>query len=189
MCLKVFLTNIQCFACKSMVKQLFLVGYMGAGKTSTAKALSLRTGHPMIDLDEEFERREGISISDLFEQKGEATFRSKESSLLLDIAGCSSFPIVSCGGGIMANRENVQVMKAHGFVVWIDTPFEEILERLRSNLGKRPLLAAMGYPIEEHQIRAHYEHRREDYANSDERIGELTEEALQALANRINRGV
>ena len=73
--------------------------------------------------------------------------------------------------------------------VWIDTPFEEILERLRSNLGKRPLLAAMGYPIEEHQIRAHYEHRREDYANSDERIGELTEEALQALANRINRGV
>ena len=121
-----------CFACMSMANQLFLVGYMGAGKTTAANALSLRTGLPMMYLDEELERREGRSIAALFDQDGETAFRTKESDLLLQIAGNAALPIVACGGGIMGNSTNVRTMQTHGHVVWIDPPFEVILERLRA---------------------------------------------------------
>ena len=89
-----------CFACKSMVNQVFLVGYMGSGKTSVAKALSANSEIPMLDLDEALERQEGRTIAALFEQEGEATFRAKESALLNEVAGGKEFPIVACGGGI-----------------------------------------------------------------------------------------
>lgn len=177
-----------CFACKSMANQLFLVGYMGAGKTTAANALSLRTGLPMIDLDEELERREGCSIAALFDQDGETAFRTKESDLLLQIAGNAALPIVACGGGIMGNSTNVRTMQTHGHVVWIDPPFEVILERLRANPEERPLLATMGDPFDEEVLRAHFAERQSEYAKSDERIRDLSEEVLAALADRISRG-
>ena len=91
-----------------MVNQVFLVGYMGAGKTSAAKALSEDSGLPMIDLDEALERQEGRSIFELFEQEGEAAFRAKEGTLLNEVAGCKDFPIVACGGGIMSIRRTLK---------------------------------------------------------------------------------
>ena len=69
-----------------MVNQVFLVGYMGAGKTSAAKALSVHSGLSMLDLDEALERQEGRTIIQLFEQEGEAAFRNKESALLRKVA-------------------------------------------------------------------------------------------------------
>lgn len=171
-----------------MANQLFLVGYMGAGKTTAANALSLRTGLPMIDLDEELERREGCSIAALFDQDGETAFRTKESDLLLQIAGNAALPIVACGGGIMGNSTNVRTMQTHGHVVWIDPPFEVILERLRANPEERPLLATMGDPFDEEVLRAHFAERQSEYAKSDERIRDLSEEVLAALADRISRG-
>lgn len=176
-----------CFACKSMVNQVFLVGYMGAGKTSVAKALSEGSGLPMLDLDEALERQEGRSISELFEQEGEAVFRAKEGALLNEVAGRKEFPIVACGGGITVDSENVQTMKRHGLVVWIDPPFGKIFERLRAKPSGRPLLAAMGNPLDEDKLRAHYELRRTAYADCDERINDVTDEVLAALTARINR--
>jgi len=171
-----------------MVNQVFLVGYMGAGKTSVAIALSEDSGLPMLDLDEAIERQEGRSISELFEQEGEAAFRAKESALLNEVAGRKEFPIVACGVGITVDPQNVQTMKRHGHVVWIDPPFEKILNRLRANPGSRPLLAAMGNPLDEEKLRAHYTLRRTAYADCDERINEVTKEVMSALVARINRG-
>ena len=171
-----------------MANQLFLVGYMGAGKTTAAQALSVRSGLPMIDLDEELERREGGSIAALFDQEGETAFRTKERDLLHEIAGNTAFPIVACGGGIMGNSTNVRTMQAHGHVVWIDPPFELILERLRAEPGRRPLLATMGDPFDEEVLRSHFAQRQSAYAKSDERICDLSEEVLTALADRISRG-
>jgi len=171
-----------------MVNQVFLVGYMGAGKTSVAIALSENSGLPMLDLDEAIERQEGRSISELFEQEGEAAFRAKESALLNEVAGRKEFPIVACGGGITVDPQNVLTMKRHGHVVWIDPPFETIINRLRANPGSRPLLAAMGNPLDEEKLRAHYTLRRTAYADCDERIKDVTDEVLSALVARINRG-
>jgi shikimate kinase len=170
-----------------MAEQVFLVGYMAAGKTSAALALSQQSGLPMIDLDEEFERREGRTIPEVFQQDGEAAFRSKESALLREVAGQTKFAIVACGGGAMINPQNVQTMRDHGLIVWIDPPLETILERLRANPGDRPLLQAMGFPSNEDQLRAHYEDRRAGYAQSDERIEDLSEPVLTALVARISR--
>ena len=172
-----------------MVNQVFLVGYMGAGKTSVAKALSANSGLPMLDLDEALERQEGRTIVELFQQEGEAAFRNKERALLNEVAGRKEFPIVACGGGITVDARNVQTMKRHGLVVWIDSPFETILKRLRGKPGGRPLLAAMGDPLDEEKLRAHYELRRTAYADCDERIKDVTNEVLAGLAARINRGV
>lgn len=177
-----------CFACKSMVNQVFLVGYMGAGKTSVAKALAAESGLSMLDLDEALERQEGRSIFELFEQEGEAAFRTKESTLLNEVAGRKEFPIVACGGGITVDPQNVQTMKRHGLVVWIDPPFETILERLRADPGGRPLIAALGNPVDEEKLRAHYELRRTAYADCDECIKDVSDEVLAGLAARINRG-
>ena len=69
-----------CFACKSMANQLFLVGYMGAGKTTAANALSLRTGLPMVDLDEELERREGVPLRRCLLKKGKWLSESKKAT-------------------------------------------------------------------------------------------------------------
>lgn len=171
-----------------MVNQVFFVGYMGAGKTSVANALSEVSGLPMLDLDEVLERQEGRSISELFEQEGEAAFRAKESALLNEVAGRKEFPIVACGGGITVDPQNVQTMKRHGHVVWIDAPFETILDRLRANPGGRPLLAAMGNPLDEEKLRAHYELRKTAYTDCDERINDVTKEVMAALTARINRG-
>ena len=171
-----------------MVNQVFLVGYMGSGKTSVAKALSANSGLPMIDLDDALERQKGRTIAELFEQEGEAAFRAKESALLNEVAGRQEFPIVACGGGITLDAQNVQTMKRHGLVVWIDPPFETILERLRAQPGGRPLLAAMGDPLDKEKLRAHYELRSTAYTDCDERIIDVTGEVLAGLAARINRG-
>ena len=88
----------------------------------------------------------------------------------------------------MGNSTNVRTMQAHGHVVWIDPPFEVILERLRANSEGRPLLATMGDPIDDKVLRAHFTQRQSAYAKSDERIRDLSEEALAALADRISRG-
>jgi shikimate kinase len=170
-----------------MVNQVFLVGYMGAGKTSVAKALSANSGLPMLDLDEALERQEGRTIVELFQQEGEAAFRNKERALLNEVAGRKEFPIVACGGGITVDARNVQTMKRHGLVVWIDSPFETILKRLRGKPGGRPLLAAMGDPLDEEKLRAHYELRITAYADCNERIKDVTDEVLVGLAARINR--
>ena len=88
----------------------------------------------------------------------------------------------------MGNATNVRTMQAHGHVVWIDPPFEVILERLRANPEGRPLLEKMGDPFDEEVLRAHFAKRQSAYAKSDERIRDLSEEVLAALAVRISRG-
>ena len=92
-----------CFACKSMVNQVFLVGYMGSGKSSVAKALSVNSGLPMIDLDEELERREGVPLRRCL-LKREMAFRIKESDLLNEIAGNPGFPSWHAEGAPWAMR-------------------------------------------------------------------------------------
>ena len=87
-----------CFAYKSMVNQVFLVGYMGSGKPRSRRRFPRDSGLPMLDLDEALERQAGRTIEELFEQEGEATFRAKESALLNEVAGRKEFPIVACGG-------------------------------------------------------------------------------------------
>ncbi|MEO7199630.1 MAG: shikimate kinase [Dokdonella sp.] len=117
---------------------LILIGPMGAGKTSVGRRLANLMELPFVDVDEAIEARTGASIALTFDIEGEAGFRKRESDMLIDILGDSG-QVVSTGGGAVLDDANRQLLRARGFVVWLDAGVETQLLRLRHD-RKRPLL-------------------------------------------------
>ncbi len=117
---------------------VFLIGFMGSGKSTVASCLTKNYGMDMIDMDQLIVEREGMSISDIFAQKGEQYFRDVETNLLIEIQGEQN-KVVSCGGGVVLREENVQAMKKCGRVVLLNAKPETILERVKDD-DNRPLL-------------------------------------------------
>ena len=117
---------------------VFLIGFMGSGKSTIATCLAKNYGMDMIDMDQLIVEREGMSISDIFEQKGELYFRDAETNLLIQMQEEQN-KVVSCGGGVVLREENVQAMKESGQVVLLDAKPETILERVADD-DNRPLL-------------------------------------------------
>lgn len=125
---------------------IFFVGFMGSGKSSVSRKLSAITGLSLIDTDYRIEAIQHRKIPKIFEEEGEAGFRKIETETLagLKYEGKS---IVSCGGGIVCNPKNREIMKSLGTVVFLDIPLEEALGRI-SNPKTRPLLNGVR-PVEE----------------------------------------
>jgi shikimate kinase len=124
----------------SGVRTIFLVGFMGAGKTSVGLALSRKLGWPFEDLDERIEAREGRSIDQIFEQSGEAEFRKMEHSALRSLIQelDASPKVLAVGGGAFAQASNAALLA--GFpVVFLDAPVEELFRRCQEQELKRPL--------------------------------------------------
>ncbi len=122
-------------------RQVFLLGFMGCGKTTVGKMLSQRLGWSFLDVDEEIERRHGRTIRQIFEQEGEPYFRQVEAELLEEILerGREESMVVALGGGTFAQSLNAQHIRAHGAVtIWLDCPLEELRRRCRG-LNHRPL--------------------------------------------------
>lgn len=120
------------------MKHLFLIGFMGAGKTSVSQALGKALGWKVVEMDQHISAQEGMSVSDIFAQKGEPYFRACETALLESFA--QSEPcVVSCGGGVPMREENVVAMKRSGTVVLLTARPEVILERVKDD-HSRPLL-------------------------------------------------
>ena len=121
-----------------MRKTLFLIGMMGCGKSTMAAQLARLTGTPCLDLDEEIERREGRTIPEIFAAEGDAGFRLHETAALRAV--CEGAPrIVATGGGIVTRQENIDLMRAHGTVVWLCRPLEDMVRDVRQDT--RPNLA------------------------------------------------
>ena len=143
------------------VSKIYLVGFMGAGKTTLGRPLADRLGWTFVDLDAEIEAVEGSSIVRVFEEKGESYFREIERRVLAEVSARSGNLVIACGGGAFCTAENQIVMHAHGITVWLDRPFERVWQH-RGALGSvRPLLA-VGAPrqsSDEAHLRALYEQR------------------------------
>lgn len=120
------------------MENVFLIGFMGSGKSTIATCLAKNYGMDMIDMDQLIVESEGMSISDIFTQKGEVYFRDAETKLLIQMQGEKN-KVISCGGGVVLRDENVQVMKKSGQVVLLDAKPETILERVKND-ENRPLL-------------------------------------------------
>ena len=119
-------------------RSIFLIGFMGAGKSTFARALQRDLGFPLFEMDERIVKEQGMSINDIFAQYGEDHFRDIESQLIVDI-GKEEPSIVSCGGGVVVRPQNTQNMKEIGRIVILKATPETIYERVK-NSTDRPIL-------------------------------------------------
>jgi shikimate kinase len=118
--------------------RIFLVGFMGSGKTTVGERLARDLGFRFIDLDREIEARRGLSIAAIFEKDGEPEFRRLETIALRD-AGAGRDVVIATGGGTLTRPENLEFVRAHGITAWLDAPLEVMLDRCRDGV-RRPLL-------------------------------------------------
>ena len=125
--------------------RVFLTGMPGCGKSTFGRKVASELDCNFIDLDKVIVEKEGISISRIFEIKGEPYFRELESALLKDISNNNDQFILATGGGAPCFFDNMNFMNENGTTIYIDTPIEILLERLSiSGINKRPLLKQMG---------------------------------------------
>lgn len=117
---------------------IFLIGFMGAGKSTVAAALEEKLGRRKIEMDAGIEKSAGQSINEMFETQGEAYFRDRETDFLFSLEK-EAPSVVSCGGGVVVRDENTRFMKRTGKIVLLTAAPETVLERVRDS-GERPIL-------------------------------------------------
>lgn len=119
-------------------KNIFLIGFMGSGKSTIARLLAEETKYELVEMDETIEKEASLSINKIFETYGERYFRDLESKLVERIADKGG-AVVSCGGGAVLREENVLNMKKNGKIIYLSATPETIFERVRYSTN-RPLL-------------------------------------------------
>lgn len=169
------------------MERIFLIGYMGAGKTTIGKALSRTLRVNFIDLDKYIQDTHQKSIHQLFEEKGEEGFRKIERKALHEVSAFENI-VISCGGGTPCFFDNMEMMNKAGTTVYIQVDPEELANRLLASKTIRPLIAGKSkeelIPFIDKQL-----HERERYYNKadlvikSERL--ITKEHLHITVNRI----
>jgi len=166
---------------KTQPRAVFLLGFMGAGKTSVGQALARRLRWRFVDLDQRIEMREGRTIAEIFARSGEETFRQIETAVLRDLLaelGHGSPVVVALGGGATLREENAALLAACGAPqVFLDAPFEVVRQRCRETAAARPLLR------EAAQAQQLYESRREYYLKAQFRVDTASRSVEQAAAD------
>lgn len=138
---------------------IFLVGFMGAGKTTVGQALARVLQRRFIDLDRAIEASESRTVEQIFSASGEAEFRRLERAAIAACRGMKQ-SVIALGGGAYIAEENRDVLREIGMTIWLDCPLEVCLERIRGDIA-RPLLRS------DEAMRALLEIRRPAYALAD----------------------
>ena len=121
--------------------RIFLLGFMGAGKSFLAQRLSDAVSWPWIDLDQKIEDQTGQSIPQIFAEKGEAHFRELEANTLRETSQIKTPLIVATGGGVPCFNQNMAWMNQNGMTIYLKAPIWLLQKRLISQTANRPLLA------------------------------------------------
>lgn len=161
------------------MKRIFFIGYMGAGKSFTARRLEEASGLQCVDLDDRIEQVAGRNIKTIFNKHGEAYFRRLETEVLEQVLLDPSIAIVACGGGLTCTAGVGQLIQDSGHVVHLDPPVEVILPRLLGN-DDRPVLLDKGKSLTESEIRGHKRERHPCYSFAHQHLVESpSEEDIQ----------
>ncbi|HTS44241.1 MAG TPA: shikimate kinase [Puia sp.] len=124
--------------------KIFLIGFMGSGKTHWGRLLAEKLQLPFFDLDSVITEKENKTISDIFAQKGEEHFRYAEKEVLEELVNQNQHFIISTGGGTPCFFNNIKFMKRNGKVVWLNTSVEILKQRLIKESASRPLIRNIG---------------------------------------------
>jgi shikimate kinase len=159
--------------------RVYLTGFMGSGKTAVGRKLAERLGARFLDLDEEVERRAGMTVREIFERHGEPAFRKLEQEAL---AATREEPdvVVATGGGTVTFEANARWIRANGVSVWLNPPFATIVSRIGGR-GKqdRPLFR------DEVQALALYRERLPAYRQADLTVDVGPDDQPEEIAARI----
>jgi shikimate kinase len=120
--------------------RIFLIGFMGSGKTHWGKQLAAQLKIPFFDLDEVIAEKEQKTITQIFAENGEESFRIKEKEALEELIDQNPTLVLSTGGGTPCFFNNIERMKKYGVVVWLNTHVEVLLSRLMKDKASRPLI-------------------------------------------------
>ena len=136
-----------------MMKNIVLIGFMGSGKTTVGKSLEEKTDMVFVDTDELIEAYEGCKISEIFADKGETYFRRLENKTLKNLLTSVNDKIISTGGGIVTNQDNIPILKQLGKVYYLKIKPETVVERLEGD-KTRPLLMGEDKLVKVEQLMA-----------------------------------
>jgi len=159
---------------------IYLVGFMGSGKSTIGRHLAHRLGWNFFDTDEEIEAAEKVSISEIFETRGEEEFRRIETTILRQHVGWIERgrpAVVALGGGAFARQQNREMLENNGITVWLDCPLDVVSRRV-AIAAHRPLAR------DPEKFVALYQERRVSYQSADLQIvitGDDAEEAVDAI--------
>ena len=165
------------------MKNIVLVGFMGTGKTEVGKILSKKLGYALIDADTEIEKKQNMTITEIFRQQGEPAFRDIESEIIKKLAGMKK-TVISTGGGAVLRPENISNLKSNGVVVCLSATPETVLQRTSVN-NDRPLLQTEN-PLQ--KIKELLEYRRPYYEKADIMIDTENKNPLE-IAEEIIRKI
>lgn len=159
---------------------LFLCGFMGAGKTTVGKILAKRLGKVFFDADQVILDMLGMPIKDIFQKYGERYFRTNETKAIKQICNRSN-SVVSLGGGALECLENIEAVKNSGRVIFLDVNFDTVLGRLENDLV-RPLLDNKSAV----EVRSLYEKRRKIYLQNADVIIDANSSPMETCNRIIN---
>lgn len=164
-----------------MTKHIYLVGFMGSGKSTVGPLVAQKTGRPFYDLDKLIEEKKEMTISNIFESRGEQFFRELESQCLYEAQSLTPY-VMALGGGAFQSEVNRKLLAKQGLTVWIKAPFDLIKERC-SKKTHRPLAKD---PM---RLKTLFDLRKKHYRTADIQVNvmlkspqQICDEILQELA-------
>jgi len=158
--------------------KIYLVGFMGAGKTTIGRELASRVEAPFFDLDELVESAEKMSIKDLFAAHGESYFRKRERDILRSTRYVDN-GVIATGGGTFTFDENIQFIQSEGLSVYLSAPYSLLRARVGDKAGERPLFRD---DVAAHEL---YANRIRYYRMSDVTIEVREEETPNEIVERL----
>lgn len=161
---------------------VFLVGMMGAGKTTVGKLLAQQLGKTFVDSDEEIQQRTGVTIQHIFDVEGEAGFRQRETSVILELVSRNDI-VLATGGGAVLSEQNRNALRCNGVVVYLRSSLQDLWRRTRHDRS-RPLLRT---PDPRATLKTLYEQRDSLYEQVADLVIPTGKQSVQNLVEQLQQ--
>ena len=163
---------------------IFLVGFMGSGKTTVGRRLAGQIGYDFIDTDYFIEMQQKLTVAEIFARHGEADFRDMERNALMELRKCE-FAVISTGGSMPCHDGNMDVMLATGKVVYLMTSPQTLARRLLLSRTDRPLIKGKTEPELQQYIAEHLA-KRETFYNKANIVVQTEKYSIEEILQKLN---